>query len=901
MDRTELNSTLPVPRSSFVGRRAELDELSRIVRVERMVTLTGAGGAGKTRLAVALAGRVATEFPDGPCYVDLAPIVDPDLVVTTVAHLVGVPDQPGRSPLDALCDNVADRHVLLVLDNCEHLLAVCAELIAAVLDAGPGVTVLATSREPIGVDGELAWRVPPLSLSGEAMELFVERAWRVRPEFTVSRQDSEIVAEICRRLDGLPLAIELAAARVRSLSVAHILENLEDRFRLLTGGARTTLPRHHTLRASLDWSYELLVEPERRFFVRLGVFPGSFDLDAARAVCADPDDRHAADDLLRVLVDKSLVVAEDAAGTMRYRLLETMRDYAARRFAESDEADVIRGRHRDHYLGRAIELAARDRDDDLVAWADVELDHLRAAYAWSRDRGDAEQALRFASALQQFWIMRGRLAEGLAWFSAVVTDRPEDGMPRDVWARGIADRCIVLGWLQLPPTTIEQARYALAIARELDDPPLIASLLRTCSVLTQYDLDVSWPYLDEAAQIGRRTGDERVLCQARLYQSVFLDGVTGDPRGGRDAAAESGRLALVVGDRMTFWHTRIWLGCALHFLGELDDAARALLVIAEDGAASAQVFLAFLVNVFLGRVRASQGRAAVARMHADAASEAAAKAGGLIGDALHGMIAETALCAGDGPAARCACDDAWRFTYPSRMPFTRMLIPMSEALLAEGDLVAARRWSDETVAVLQASHLGVALATRAHVALAQGEPERAARDACEALTLLSESGAFLRVPITLECLARLGAAEGRSLIAVRLFGAAQAIREDKGIARWPVFAVGYDDAVARCREALGDNDFDTAWQEGAALSVSEAIAYALRGRAGRSRPTTGWDALTPTELDVVRQVRAGLTNRDVAARLLMSPRTVQTHLTHVYTKLGLASRLQLVQEAERHT
>ena len=290
--RTVGSRHLPVQLTSFIGRGAELVELQRIVAENRLVTLTGAGGVGKTRLAVQVATEMAGRYRDGVWYVDLAPVIDPELLPLAAARAFGLPDQPGRSTMDTLSGFLADRELLVVLDTCEHLLDASAALAVAVLGAAPGLTLLATSREPIGVAGELSWRVPSLSLADEAAELFVDRARHARPDLAVGSDDAAAVAEICARLDGLPLAIELAAARVRALSLAEILDGLHDRFRLLTGGARTAVRRHQTLRASVDWSHALLTDSERVLFRRLAVFVGGFDLDAARAVAAGGDIEH---------------------------------------------------------------------------------------------------------------------------------------------------------------------------------------------------------------------------------------------------------------------------------------------------------------------------------------------------------------------------------------------------------------------------------------------------------------------------------------------------------------------------------------------------------------------------------------------------------------------------------
>jgi predicted ATPase/class 3 adenylate cyclase len=401
-----ISQSLPVQLTSFVGRQAELSQVHELLTQHRLLTLTGAGGAGKTRLAIQTAGELSGEFGDGAWYVDLAPITDPELVPLTVARALGLPDQPGRSTMDSLIRFVADRQMLVVLDNCEHLLDASAKLVVALLSGAARLTLLATSREAIGVAGELGWRVPSLSLADEAIELFADRARHARPDFTLTDDNAGTVGEICARLDGLPLAIELAAARVRALSLAEILDSLHDRFRLLTGGSRTAVRRQQTLRASVDWSHALLTEPERVLFRRLAVFQGGFDLNAAQTVAGGGDvQRYQVLDQLTLLVDKSLVVADDSRGRTRYRLLETVRQYALEKLGESGEADDVRARHRDHYTSMASVLdapAGRDYEQCLEQ-ANVEIDNLRAAFAWSRESSDVELALKLASSLQPLW------------------------------------------------------------------------------------------------------------------------------------------------------------------------------------------------------------------------------------------------------------------------------------------------------------------------------------------------------------------------------------------------------------------------------------------------------------------------------------------------------------------
>jgi predicted ATPase/class 3 adenylate cyclase/DNA-binding CsgD family transcriptional regulator len=894
---------LPAQLTTFVGRRAEMDDLRGIIMNNRLVTLIGAGGIGKTRLAVEVAAQLVGVFAEGVWYVDLAPITDLLVVLVTVAHTLGLPDQPGRSTLDAVRGFVGDRKILLLLDNCEHLLDACGALIVALLDACAQLTILTTSREPIGVGGELTWTVPSLSLADDAVELFTDRARRARPNFRGTVDNCATIADICRRLDGMPLAIELAAARVRGLSLTDILENLHDRFGLLTGGARTGLHRHQTLRASVDWSYALLTDPERTLFGRLGVFLGGFDLDAAQAVGADAAvQRQQVMEHLSQLIDKSLVVAENASGAMRYRLLETMRQYALEKLGESGDADAVRDRHRDHYIERAAALVSLmpGGHQRLTDWADVELDNLRAAYIRSRENGDTGKALRLASSLQPFWLARGRLREGTAWFDETVPETPGPDLAPEVWVGAVAHQSYLAGWLEAP-ASLDRARAALSIAQQLDDPALIAATLNVCSILTRYDAETSQVYVDEATELARVSNDRGILCEILLTQTIWSGGMAGDPRGARAAAEECRDLADALGDRFTSWSSRIWLGHALLMQGNLDDAARVLLPLVEQRAATGQLFMSFFANVFLGRVRAYQGQPDPARACCEAALASATAMGGLQEDTAYAMLAEAALAAGDGPAAKQVSEASWRHTAPERTVFNRVLNPVPEALLACDELVAARRWADDAVAVVHGSNKVAALTARAHIALGQGEPEGAARDAHDGLAIAADTGAFLRVPDAIECLARLAGADGNHQSAARLFGAAAAIRDDKGIARFPMYQARYDAAVESCRDALGQEAFDDAWAEGAALSIEEAIAYAQRGRGKRRRPSSGWESLTPTETAVVRLVREGRANKDIAARLLISRRTVQTHLTHVYTKLGLISRVQLIQEAARHS
>jgi predicted ATPase/class 3 adenylate cyclase/DNA-binding CsgD family transcriptional regulator len=893
---------LPVQLTRFVGRVTLTNDVAKALSENRLVTLAGAGGVGKTRLAVQVAAQAAAEFDGNVWFVDLAPVTDPAVVPVAAIRALGLPDQPGRSSTDTLVRFLGDRRVLLVLDNCEHLIDVCAELAVGLLGACPQLTILTTSREPLGVAGEVTWRVPSLSLADEAIELFVDRARLARPDFDIAVDDTAAVREICERLDGLPLGIELTAARVRMMSLAEILDGLRNRFRLVHaggGGARGK----KTLGASVDWSHGLLGEPERVLFRRLAVFRGGFDLDAARVIGdGDPEQQQQVLDLLAQLVDKSLVVAEHAADRTRFRLLETVRHYAMEKLRESGEADEVRTRHRDYYAAMAALLdspadAYHHRRIDQV---EFEIDNLRAAFAWSRQNGETERALELTSSLQPLWQTRGRIQEGLAWFEATLADlnAPHSDISAVVRGRALADKA-ALDASRSIGDNLEQAHQAVAIAREIDDPALLARALTACGAIASYSADAARPYLAEAIGIARALDDQWRLTQILTWQAngAFY---AGDPIAAGAASREGLELAEAIGDRFHARSCRWTLGLAQMMGGDLAHAVAQFGAVTADADAAHDVLFRWGARLSLSLALSFQGYVPAAQAAAHASLEAAGDLWPYNEGFSHAVLATAAVAGGDIAVAAAASEEAQRRLGAQGELGGAIANPIAEVALVRGDLIEAGRWADQQIAVSSGWHLARALTTRARIAIAKGEPDHAERDAHKALGCAAECQAHLAVPDILECLARL-AADGMShRDAARLFGAADRIRRDIGVVRFRIHDAAHQQAVAALRAAMGEPDFDRAWAEGAGLSLDEAIAYARRGRGERKRPTSGWASLTPTERDVARLVADGLANNEIAARLFISRRTVQTHLTHVYAKLGIGSRVQLAQEVAGH-
>ncbi len=578
-------SNLTSHLTSFIGREREMAEVKRLLQGARLLTLTGAGGTGKTRLAAQIAAELIHEIEDGVWWVELAGLTDQSLVPQAVAAALGVREQAGRAIVKTLADHLRARRLAIILDNCEHLVVACAKLADELLRACPELKILATSRESLNVAGEVIWLVPTLSAPDpnhslsleelkrfEAARLFIERACASLPDFTLTAQNAPAVAQICHRLDGLPLAIELAAARVKALTVEQIATRLDNCFRLLSEGSRAELPRHQTLHAAIDWSYDLLAENERALLRRLSVFAGGFTLRAAEAICAgagiEPDEVF---DLLSRLIDKSLVMVVERGDEARYRLLETVRQYARDHLLESGETAVFKRRHASFYLGLAEEAEPKINTAERGAWLkrlESNQDNLRAALTTAAETGEAETALRLAGALFWFWFRRGYWNEGRGW-SQRALDLPDATKRTKARAKALfADG--VLAWAQGDHGAARaRLEESVAIWRENEDKCGLAHALQFLAMetLAQSENATARSLAEESVAIFRKENDRfglasslvslGVAAQARedyaLSQSCLEESVTifrdmGDNWGIALPLRNLGALAIRQGD-----------------------------------------------------------------------------------------------------------------------------------------------------------------------------------------------------------------------------------------------------------------------------------------------------------------------------------------------------------------
>lgn len=523
-----LPNNLPHQLTSFVGRDREVAEIKTLLSGTRLLTLTGAGGSGKTRLALQVVADLLDQYPDGVWLTELASLSVPALLPQAAASVLGVAERPGRPLDETLLEHLRSRSMLLVFDNCEHLLQACASLVDVILRRCPHVRVLATSREGLGIAGELTFRVPSLSLpdpgvSGpddlmryEAARLFVERAKASNVKFRLTEGNVRAVAQVCGRLDGIPLALELAAARVNVLTVEQLAARLDDRFAVLTAGSRVALPRQQTLRATMDWSYDLLSESERTVLRRFSAFVGGCPLEAAEAVCSGPGiEPQDVLDLLTLLVNKSLVIAETPGAEVRYRMLETIRQYAQERLRASGEAAESQRRHRHWYLRLAQQAAERIVGPEQLMWLNrLELEHenLRAALEWrSPEAADAERRLRLAGALVRFWDYHTHWGEGRTWLEAALAGSHE--MKSTARTTALAGAGF-MAWRQGDyRSALALYDECLVLARELGDQKSVAEALEGQGLVAVLNgrFDSATTLLEESLDLAQRLEDSWLI------------------------------------------------------------------------------------------------------------------------------------------------------------------------------------------------------------------------------------------------------------------------------------------------------------------------------------------------------------------------------------------------------
>ena len=912
--------------AAFVGRELERAKVANLLADARVVTFTGTGGCGKTRLAVEVVGDVASRFADGVRWVDLQAVSEPGLVASAVARAMDVYERPDERLARTLATHLRGRRQLVVLDNCEHLVESCAALVSELSAACPHLRVLATSRVPLVVDGEATFDVAPLPVpdagvvtastvaAADAARLFEVRARQVVTDFRIGEDNAPAVAEICRRLDGIPLAIELAAARVRVLAPAQIEAGLSDRFGLLTKGVRGAPARQRTLQASLDWSYDLLDDVQRLALARMSVFVGSFELDAAEAALAGKGiERDAVLDLVAGLVEHSLVQVDQRQGRARYRLLETIRMYARQRLCEMDDPDEVRGRHLQFFAALARRAHAGLRSGQPEPWVarlTAELDDLRAAMDSAVAAGNLRALVDLTEPLVRFWFEHG--------LSREVHQQLHDAAT----SPGVSDDERVPGL---------QAAAALAFA---GGEPASCYLSATQAVA--------------AARAAGLVGALAVALGHRALSGV-LAGLATDEQVEADVE-QALDLATRCGDAATHAHVLQFAGAALLNRRSIDAGHRLFqqgvqvceenhLVFHTPAAYAGHV----LWSVWSGQLdrTASEARRAVELSHE--VGRPAWEAAGLTG------LAAVAVLQGDHLRAQERLAQADAVLGPRALNATHygMWVRHWHALsaYASGDLGAARATSEEIVRIgrgggsrldeaigdwilgmvaqseervgdarahLESSRalstepglphtLGRALLGLAQLAAQDEDFEEAWELTHRSLEVLGDYGDSVGAAAALETLAELALALEHPERALRLLAASQRFHADMGIARFPLYAAVFGRARAAAVSALGDAEATACWDAGSRLTLAEAVAYAGRGRGERLRPRSGWESLTPAELDVVRLVAEGNTNAAIGQRLFMSVNTVKKHLSHVYAKVGVEGRADLAAQVARRS
>jgi len=854
-------NNLPAQLTPLIGREQELAASCTLLhRPEvRLVMLTGTGGVGKTRLALQVATEVLVDFPDGVYFVNLAPISDPTFVLPTLAQTLGLREVAGQPLLEHVQRELQPKHLLLVLDNFEQVVHAAPQLVD-LLAACPKLKVLVTSREVLHVRGEQEFAVPPLCVPDpkhlpdlkalaqyEAVALFMQRAQAIKPTFQVTTANAPAVVEICARLDGLPLAIELAAARIKLLSPQALLARLGQRLAVLTSGARDAPARQQTLGNTIAWSYDLLDAAEQRLFRRLSVFVGGCTLEAVEVVCqALGDERGKAFDGVASLIDKSLVLqTEQEDEEPRLVMLETIREYGLEVLTASGEMEITGQAHALYYLRLAEEAEPELAGPQQVVWLErleQEHDNLRAALQWFLERGEVEQgikmALRLAGALRQFWEVRGHWSEGRTFLERALAESKGVAVPVQVKALKAAAH---LAFIQSDQDRAE-ALYeeCLVRCRELGDTAGIALSLRRLGAIAarRGNLVVASSFTEESLTIGRVVGDKEGIAWA-LTNLAY----TGSQQG------EYARA------------------CALY--------EESLAMHRELGNIEGIIFSLFGLA---GTLFLSQGDPAK----------------------IHALLEESlALCRELGSQE----DTAWA------------LLILGEVFLQQGDAVKARSLLEESLVFSREIEYWHGTAKLLSLL---GRVEALERDYAAARTLYEESlaigrvvGDRLNIPFYLEGLADVVASQGDPVWAARLWGTAEALREAMGTPLPPVYRADYERAVTAARTQLGEKSFAAAWAEGRAMTPEQALAAQGSVMMPMSPPESPPisptksppiypDGLTAREVEVLRLLAQGLTDAQIAEQLVISPRTVNNHLTSIYSKIRVSSRSAATRYAVEH-
>ena len=853
---------LPLQLTSFVGREKEIVEVKRRVLGDRFVTLTGPGGTGKTRLALQVGAELLELFPDGVWLVELASISDSILVPNSVAAVLGIRESSGRPILNLLTDYLRNKETLLILDNCEHILSACAQLASTLLQACPNLCLLATSREALDIPGEVPFRVPSLSapdvrrippieklIEYESVRLFIERAGVIQPNFTLTHANASPVAQICHRLDGIPLAIELAVARVKVMPVEQVAARLDDRFRLLTGGSRTALPRHQTLQALIDWSYDLLSETERMLFQRLSVFAGGWTLEAAEAICVGEGiEPFEILDLLTQLINKSLVIPDQESDTeTRYRLLETIRQYARNQLFAAGGGDKVRERHLDYFLKLATQAEPELRGPDQVIWLDrleKEVDNLRAALEWSIEV-NIDACLQIAGALLWFWHVRSRKSEGIDWLEralSVETQKKGEASPsvRRALIRGKALNAAgsLLVMHGNPEHGDKLSNESLELHESLGSTGRqgVAHALWNLAqgAAHRENIEQAQKISEQGLALYRELNDKFGIAQCldNLGSHRLLQG---DYQGAQLLWEEDLALRRELGDKDG-------IGWILTCLGELafwqGDLERSMSLYVESKNAFREVGNQWAVSMTIS----GMGSIVLAKGDFDQATkfyEEALAFGREMGDlnAMAGRrydLARVAWSRGDYDQAESFYQQSLEFVrrdMHNRGAVASILYELGEVAWAKGNLDLATSRHEEALSIGQELGakftIAVALNGLGKVACSHGEYQKSTALHRDALSLLQRTGNRWSALYTLEAIATVMIMQQDMERAVRLLGATSAFYEQMRFLMSALEREHHEHNVQALRETLAREAFEAGWVQGQAMTLEQAIEYAL--------------------------------------------------------------------------